>query len=270
MLSTIKKENLVEFKGLYIQVLNMLSKTKIKYIKSLQLKKNRIHEKLFLVEGAKTVLEFIISKFTTDVVYGTETFKQQNLNVLRQHEIVFELAEQAALKQAGYLSSNNAAIALVEIPAASIQPISQNEWTIALDTINDPGNLGTIIRIADWYGVNRILISEKSVDVYNPKVVNATKGSLTRVQVDYTDLPQLLRNYNGSIIGADMQGEDVHLFKAAKGGVLLMGSESHGISDELQKLITDKITIPRVGEAESLNVGVATAIICDNLIGRKT
>lgn len=246
----------------------MLSKAKIKYIKSLQLKKNRVQEKLFLVEGAKSVLEFINSKFTTDVVYGTKTFEEQNINILRASKLSFELAEEKELNQAGYLSSNNAAIALVRIPAYTTTPIALNEWTIALDSINDPGNLGTIIRIADWYGIKRIIISENSVDAYNPKVVNASKGSLARVGLEYIDLPRLLNDYKGSVIGADMKGADVHSFQVPKGGVLLMGSESHGISDELQKLLSDKITIPRLGGAESLNVGVAAAIICDNLIRR--
>ena len=247
----------------------MLSKAKIKYIKSLQLKKNRLQEKLFIVEGTKSVLEFINSKFTTAIVYGTETFEQQNINILRKNNIGFELAEEKQLTQAGYLGSNNAAIALVKIPEVQEIIVKEDGWTIVLDTINDPGNLGTIIRIADWYGVGQIIVSEHSVDAYNPKVVNASKGSLARVQIDSTDLLTLLANYKGQIIGADMEGEDVHSFTASKGGILLMGSESHGISDELQKKLTDKITIPRVGEAESLNVGVATAIICDNLIGRK-
>jgi len=246
----------------------MLSKAKIKYIKSLQLKKNRLQEKLFIVEGAKSVLEFINSKFTTAIVYGTENFEQQNINILRKKSITFELAEEKELKQAGYLDSNNAAIALVKIPEVREIVVNQNEWVLALDTINDPGNLGTIIRIADWYGVGQIIVSENSVDAYNPKVVSASKGSLARVKIDSVDLSKILASYKGQIIGADMKGEDVHNFVPAKGGILLMGSESHGISPDLQNLLTNKITIPKVGEAESLNVGVATAIICDNLIGR--
>jgi RNA methyltransferase, TrmH family len=246
----------------------MLSKAKIKYIKSLQLKKNRVQDRLFLVEGAKAVLEFINSKFTTDVVYGTETFEQQNINILRQNNITFEKALETEITQAGYLNSNNAAIALVNMLEQEVYPIAQDEWTLALDTINDPGNLGTIIRVADWYGIKRIIVSENSVDAYNPKVVNASKGSLSRVQIDYTNLEKFLSLFAGTIIGADMKGEDIHSFKTDNGGVLVMGSESHGISNELQNLLTSKITIPRIGGAESLNVGVATAIICDNLIGK--
>ncbi len=246
----------------------MLSKAKIKYIKSLQLKKKRLQEKLFLVEGEKSVLEFVNSKFTTAIVYGTKTFAEENINILRGLGVAFEIAEENELKQAGFLTSNNSAIALIKIPEPAKLPITETGWTIALDGINDPGNFGTIIRIADWYGIGRIAVSHNSVDVYNPKVVTASKGSLTRVQVEYIDLPKLLSNSDGTIVGADMEGEDVHSFEYSTGGVLVMGSESHGISNDLQNLLTSKITIPRIGGAESLNVGVATAIICDNLIGR--
>lgn len=247
----------------------MLSKAKIKYIKSLHGKKHREAENLFLVEGAKSVLEFIDGKITTDVVYGTELFWKQHEKFLLEAKIRFELATEQELKQAGTLSSNNAAIALMQIPKGTNEELSSNEWTIALDSINDPGNLGTIIRIADWYGIRRIIISDNSVDVYNPKVVNTSKGSLSRVMVEYGNLYKLLSTYKGLIIGADMEGADIHNFKPAAKGILLMGSESHGISADLQKLVTQKITIPRVGKAESLNVAVASAIICDNLIGRK-
>lgn len=247
----------------------MLSKAKIKYIKSLHGKKHREAKNLFLVEGAKSVLEFIDGKITTDVVYGTELFWKQNEKFLLEAKISFELASEQELTQAGTLSSNNAAIALMQIPKNKNAELSYNEWTIALDSINDPGNLGTIIRIADWYGIKRIIISDDSVDVYNPKVVNTSKGSLARVMVEYANLYKLLSTYKGLIIGADMEGIDIHKFSHSSKGVLLMGSESHGISSEVQTLLTQKITIPRVGRAESLNVAIASAIICDNLIGKK-
>jgi len=247
----------------------MLSKAKIKYIKSLHVKKHRIAENIFLVEGSKSVLEFIRSKFTTDVVYGTDLFWKQHKKLLTEHNIAFEETTEKELTQAGTLNSNNGAIALINIPTYTPAELDNSKWTIMLDVINDPGNLGTIIRVADWYGIDRIILSENSVDMYNPKVVNTTKGSLARVRVEYGDLTQILSSFDGVIIGADMKGEDIHSFKTVNGGVLLMGSESHGISEDLKKLITNQITIPRVGAAESLNVAVATAIICDNLCGRK-
>ena len=247
----------------------MLSKVKIKYINSLHVKKHRTAKNVFLVEGAKSVIEFILSKFTTDVVYGTDMFWKQNEKLLNEQKVEFEIATEKELSQAGTLNSNNAAIALVKIPLYSKLALDASHWTIVLDGINDPGNLGTIIRVADWYGIARIIISENSVDMYNPKVVNTTKGSLTRVRVEYGDLTQVLSNFDGVIIGADMKGEDIHSYKPEGGGVLVMGSESHGISQELKKFIANQITIPRLGGAESLNVAIATAIICDNIIGLK-
>ena len=246
----------------------MLSKARIKYIKSLHVKKHRLAENVFLVEGSKSVLEFIESKFTTDVVYGTELFWKQNEKLLVGLSIAFEIATEKELSQAGTLSSNNGALALVIIPQYTELAIDGSQLTIMLDGINDPGNLGTIIRVADWYGIERIILSENSVDMYNPKVVNTTKGSLARVRVEFGNLSQLLSSFNGMIIGADMKGEDIHSFKTESGGVLVMGSESHGISGELQKLITNQVTIPRIGGAESLNVAIATAVICDNLMSR--
>ncbi len=265
-MSSTNKESLIKFKRLGVELFNMLSKAKIKYIKSLHVKKHRVKEKLFFVEGAKSVIEFIESKFTTAIVYGTDLFWKQNEKLLREQKVVFEIATEKELIQAGTLNSNNAAIALVNMPVLKELVLAKTDWTLALDTINDPGNLGTIIRIADWYGIQQILISTNSADVYNPKVVNTTKGSLTRVHINYVDLPKTLSAYKGLIIGADMVGEDVHTFKPKEKGVIIMGGESHGISQEVQKLLTTKITIPRIGSAESLNVAVATAIICDNIV----
>jgi len=247
----------------------MLSKAKIKYIKSLHLKKNRMQDKLFIVEGSKSVLEFLYSEFKVHQLYGTEQFWLQNESILTKIDVLFELATEKELSQAGFLSSNNTVLALVQIPDYRSISLPLNEWTIALDSINDPGNLGTIIRIADWYGIKQIILSNNSVDVYNPKVVTASKGSLTRVGVNYSELDKILIEYSGVKMGAAMEGQDIHTLNEIKGGIVLMGSESHGISLELESLLTNKITIPKVGGAESLNVAVATAIICDNLIGKK-
>ncbi|MCF6351912.1 MAG: RNA methyltransferase [Cyclobacteriaceae bacterium] len=244
----------------------MLSKAKIKYIKSLHVKKHRIAEQRFIAEGTKSVCEFIDSKFTTDVVYGTDLFWKQHKKIVSAKNIPFELASEFELIQAGTLKSNNGAIAVIKLPNYETVKLEEGSWIIMLDGINDPGNLGAIIRIADWYGINRVIISENSVDMYNPKVVNTTKGSLARVRVEYGNLPRLLTSFNGVIIGAEMKGEDIHTFNSTVGGVLIMGSESHGISTELRKFIATHVTIPRIGGAESLNVAVATAIICDNIV----
>lgn len=248
--------------------LSMLSKAKIKYIKSLHLKKNRMQDKLFLVEGSKSVLELLNSTIEVAEVFGTEGFWNENKNEIKRSGVSFELVGDNELDKAGTLTTNNAALALAKIPEPTSVKLSLDRWTLALDQINDPGNLGTIIRIADWYGIEQIIISENSVDAYNPKTVSASKGSLSRVQVHYADLHSTLSAYTGTILGADMEGTNVHVLEAPKGGVLVMGSESHGISGELDSLLTQRITIPRLGGAESLNVAVATAIICDCLLGR--
>lgn len=226
-----------------------------------------MQEKLFIVEGAKNVLEFLDSDFTVEEVYGTEDFQEQNKELILRSSVQFIEANEGSLRQAGTLSSNNAALALVKIPGNSLGAIPVDQWTIALDHINDPGNLGTIIRIADWYGIKQIIVSENSVDAYNPKTVNASKGSLARVLVAAGHLKEVLAEYEGAILGTDMQGTNIHTLERPKGGVLLMGSESHGISSELDELLSQRITIPRIGGAESLNVAIATAIICDRLVG---
>lgn len=241
----------------------MLSKAKIKYINSLQLKKHRDGEGCFIVEGEKSVIEFIRSDFQVIELFATESFLTKYAPKLSNLKTV--AVTPAELTKAGLYSSNNAALALVKIPSKSPWRSRPDEYTIALDSINDPGNLGTIIRLADWYGIKDILVSEGSVDQYNPKVVNSTKGSLSRVRVHTVDLASTLEGAKGSIFAADLTGENVHTVNFSKGGVLLMGSESHGISRNLQKLPLKKITIPSHGEAESLNVAIATAIICDNI-----
>jgi TrmH family RNA methyltransferase len=142
--------------------------------------------------------------------------------------------------------------------------IKKNEVVIVLDEIKDPGNLGTIIRIADWYGIDNIVASKNTVDFYNPKVITATKGSFTRVNMFYTDLNDFLSKTKLPILGAFLNGENIHETKFPVSGILVMGNESNGVSKEIEILITKKITIPAYGKAESLNVAIATAIILDN------
>jgi TrmH family RNA methyltransferase len=243
----------------------MLSKAKIKYIKSLQLKKHRDQEGLFTVEGEKSVMEFLHSELTVVAVYGTEEFIAKHLAFLEQRYVEFESIDEDQLISLGSYKSNGGAIAIIKKPTYQDWPSLDTQFTIALDTINDPGNLGTIIRIADWYGINHILVSENSVDVFNPKVVNSSKGSFTRVQVRQVDLINHLKEFKGPIYAAMLEGADVHKFTFASRGILLMGSESHGISKELLALKPEPVTIPKSGLAESLNVAVATAIICDNI-----
>nr|WP_223241359.1 RNA methyltransferase [Flammeovirga sp. EKP202] len=139
---------------------------------------------------------------------------------------------------------------------------------MALDDVRDPGNLGTILRVADWYGIKDIFLSKQCTDPFSPKVVASTMGAFSRIQTHIVDLPELLRKYKNEgiqIIGADMDGKDIHQFIPDQKSIMVMGSESHGISEEVHQVLSTKITIPKYGEAESLNVAIATAIICDNI-----
>ena len=241
-----------------------LSKSKAKYIKSLQLKKSREKEHRFIVEGNKSVLEFLSSNFIVEEVVGTEEFyAEMNNNLLPPSNYI---CNSKTLSTLGTFKTNNSALAIVQINQQAPLNIDKNEVVLALDEINDPGNLGTLIRVADWYGVKKLLLSTNSVDVYNPKVVSATKGSLTRVKVYYVALSQSLADYEGEVYAADMQGTSLSELNPINSGIILMGSESHGVSHSLDSYITERITIPRKGGAESLNVAVAAGIICNHLL----
>jgi len=241
-----------------------LSKSKFKYIKSLHLKKNRLQEGKFIVEGDKSVREFLHSDFNVEEVVATARFYEDIDNHLLPSETF--LVTSAELAGLGQFKSNNAALAIVQIKDNLLPRIKENEITLAVDGINDPGNLGTIIRLADWFGIDKIMLSSNSVDVYNPKVVSATKGSLTRVKVFYTNLLEQLSKYKGSVYAAALDGQALKDVKPIDAGIILMGSETHGISNDLSAHISQKITIMGYGGAESLNVAVATGIICHQLV----
>lgn len=153
-------------------------------------------------------------------------------------------------------------VRMKELPAPRISP---TEFTLALDNINDPGNLGAMIRTADWYGIHQVIASSETTDFYSPKVINATMGSFLRVNVFYGSLTEMLKGAGVPVYGAFLEGKDVHKESFGKCGVIVIGSESHGISDPVAKCVTHRITIPRYGHAESLNASTATAVILDNL-----
>ncbi|UII26638.1 RNA methyltransferase [Fulvivirga maritima] len=240
----------------------MISKTTAKFIKSLQLKKYRKEEQSFLVEGKKSVQEVLQSDFEVTMLLATNDFIK---DTIIPEEIEIIEASEKDLEKIGTLKSNNQALAVVKMKEDKRFTMSSSEYVIALDDINDPGNLGTIIRIADWYGISKVLASPNTADFYNPKVISASKGSFARVDVWYKDLSEVLSDVEVPVYGALLDGENVHQVSFSKGGILLMGNEAHGISAEIEKMVTSKITIPAYGRAESLNVAMATAIICDNV-----
>jgi TrmH family RNA methyltransferase len=242
----------------------MLTKNKIKFIQSLKNKKARNEEGLFVVEGEKNILELLNSDYKIEDIFCTKAFYTQNMRVFENvgiKPLVVEVGEVASIS---HLEANDTGVAVVYQKTNSEPLINTGEVVIALDDIRDPGNLGTIIRIADWYGVRNIVASNDTVDVYNSKVIAGSMGSFTRVNIYYTDLSEYLAKIKTPILGAYLDGENVHNYKFPASGILLMGNESNGISEKLKPLITNKITIPRHGLAESLNVANATAVILDN------
>ena len=243
-------------------------KTDLKHLKKLAKdlhdKKARAERKLFLVEGEVSVLEFLESAYKLEGILATSEFLADHPEVTKSHGGYILEVKKDELSKFGTLSSNDKAIGIFHQKPEQAFAM-QDEIVLVLSDVNDPGNLGTIIRIADWYGIKTIVASKNTVDVYNPKVISATKGSFSRVDVQYEDLGTFLDRYAGvPVLGADLSGENVHTFKYPAKGFLLMGSESHGIHPDLAQRITQKITIPRYGSAESLNVGIATAVILDN------
>ncbi len=262
-----------------------MNKTYQKLVKSLHQKKNRIAENLFLVEGTKSVSELLqthtnrddknivnssVNNFVIRALFYTESFYEIHANKLSANSAIYQaITSQEILEQSGTLQSNDGAIAVIEIP---INPtnFSMQNYVLALDDIRDPGNLGAMIRIADWYGINQIICSQTTVDWYNPKVIIASMGSFLRVTPYYCDLENYLENYaithtKPAIYGMFLEGENLHTTQFNAQGIIIVGNESNGISSKIANYVSKKITIQRFGEAESLNAAMATAIVFDNL-----
>ncbi len=246
----------------------MLSKTHSKYIQSLHLKKNRDAEQVFIAEGNKVVPELVQSKqFVCIEILGTKEWLQQHEPMLRKYYTgpLLEV-DTAELEKISALSTPNQVLAVFKKAVA--RPVSTSGRIILmLDGIQDPGNLGTIIRIADWFGITDIICSGNCTEMYNPKVVQSTMGSLARVNLVYTELiPWLQQNPGLKTFAAALEGKPVHECRNIEEAVLIIGNESRGISNELLAMATQHITIPRKGNAESLNAAIATGIILSHII----
>ncbi|HLV38214.1 RNA methyltransferase [Xanthomarina sp.] len=232
----------------------MLSKNQIKSITSLKQKKYRLQQGLFVAEGVKTIHELIASHFKLKQLYSIESFKiDANLETL---------ISESDLKKISFLSTPNTALAIFYIP--EVKPVDTNKLLVALDNVRDPGNLGTIIRLCDWFGITDLVCNRETVDCFNPKVVQATMGSITRVNISYLDLPEFLKQSDLEKFGAFMEGENIYKKTLPSKGILVLGNEANGVSEEIEKLISTKISIPRFGAlqaTESLNVATATAIL---------
>ncbi|MDO6812926.1 TrmH family RNA methyltransferase [Tenacibaculum soleae] len=233
-----------------------LSKNNLKLITSLQQKKYRQKHKLFVAEGIKVVNELLKSSVEASHIFMTEDVVELPKNVA--HTVITE----NELKKISTLKNPNKVLGLFQIPDE--KEISENCFIVALDEINDPGNLGTIIRLCDWFGVTELICSKSTVDCYNQKVVQSTMGSLTRVNISYVDLSTFLSNSDFPVFTADMDGDNVYKTSLPEKAVLVMGNEANGISAEISAIVNRKLTIPRFGEiqqTESLNVATATAIL---------
>ena len=233
-----------------------ISKNQFKLITSLSQKKYRQKHKLFIAEGIKVVQEILNSSFEIETLFCTEDFITDISN-----EKIVRISEND-LKKISNLKTPNKVLGLFKIPAE--KPLNNHGLIIALDAINDPGNLGTIIRLCDWFGIVTLVCSKQTVDCYNQKVVQASMGSLTRVSIYYKSLSVYLKETNLPTFIADMNGENVYKTNLPKEGILIMGNEANGVSAEIKKEIMNKISIPRFGDAqetESLNVATATAIL---------
>lgn len=244
----------------------MLSHSLIKHIRSLHHKKFREEKNLFIVEGEKMVGELCHSEWEIDSIFATaEYFKRfESLLTTRCSNVVVVTPQE--LERISVMKHPNEVLAVVKIP-----PFPETEFTesddliLILDRISDPGNLGTILRIADWFGISRIVCSPDTVELYNPKVVQATMGSIFRTRVIYQDLKRVLSRYSGHYpaFGAVLEGENIFNMQLPEKAMIIIGNESHGISPELLSLIDYQVTIPSYySRAESLNASVAAAILC--------
>ncbi|WP_299063914.1 RNA methyltransferase [uncultured Polaribacter sp.] len=233
-----------------------ISKNQLKLITSLSQKKYRLKHKLFIAEGVKVVEEILNSSFKVDTLFCTDDFSSTITN-----EKIFRISE-SDLKKISSLKTPNKVLGLFQFPEK--KPIIKKGLIVALDTINDPGNLGTIIRLCDWFGVDELICSKDTVDCYNQKVVQASMGSLTRVSISYVDLHTYFSETDLPTFIADMNGENVYKAVLPKEGILIMGNEANGVSKDIKNLIKHKISIPRFGitqQTESLNVATATAVL---------
>ena len=241
----------------------MLTKNNAKFIKSLQLKKYRQKETLFIVEGEKNTVELLRSNYEIQQIVCSQAFLSKYEQLVKQHTAELIIAEPKQIQQLGTYKTNEQAVAIVKEPKEKKEIGSG--FQILLDDIRDPGNLGTIIRIADWYGIKQVICSETTAEFFNPKTISASMGSIFRTDLIRTDLALLLKSRQKKSYGALLDGKNIHQIKFPKEGYILIGNESNGIKEELIPLVDEAITIPRLGAAESLNAAIATGIICDNI-----
>ncbi|RHJ95379.1 RNA methyltransferase [Parabacteroides bouchesdurhonensis] len=243
----------------------MLSKNKVKYIHSLELKKFRNEYNAFIAEGNKLVAD-MLPAFDCELLLAKPSWMATQGDIPAKELLV---AEDEDIRKASLLKNPQDVLAIFKRPAWSMKEINPDtQLILALDGIQDPGNLGTIIRLADWFGIEHIVCSIDTVDVFSPKVIQATMGALSHVKVHYTELDNFLKEQNNStsIYGTFLDGTDMYAKELSKTGIIVMGNEGNGIRPSIEELVTEKLYIPNYPAerqtTESLNVAIATAVIC--------
>lgn len=236
----------------------MTTRSVLKFVRSLHQKKVREEERLYLAQGLKLIQELLRSGVPYVAIYSNEKaaaqFQVKDLEIVPQHE----------MDRIGTLESGNEIVAVVRTPIRNIPEVLRSDLSLALDGISDPGNLGTILRIADWFGIDDVLCTTNSVEAFNPKCVQASMGAIFRVAVHYVDLPaqlSILRENGATLYTASMEGASVFEHELKKPAVLILGSESHGLSEEVRSLGAELISIPGSGRSESLNVAMAASAL---------
>ena len=231
----------------------MISKNQIKFVRQLEQKKYRKKEGLFVAEGPKVVGDLLRAGFKAHTIFATSEWESQGQT--------FQEVSDEELRRVSFLQHPQRVLALFFIPTESVPSVSS--LSLALDDVQDPGNLGTIIRIADWFGIDTIYCSENTADAWSPKVVQATMGSIARVNIIYTDLQEPVSKAQVPVYGTLLDGQDIYTQELSKEGIIVMGNEGNGISAPIRKLINRRLLIPQFHEGpESLNVAIATAITC--------
>lgn len=250
----------------------MLSHNQIKFVNALKIKKFRIKHNLFIIEGEKCVDELLHSSLVVEKVFALTSWIERNQSLLIKRKCEIIEIKDVELNKISDLLTPNKVLAIAQIPEKpDLSSFLTHELILALDGIRDPGNLGTIIRTANWFGINKIVCSEDCVDVFNPKVVQSSMGSFAKTQVLYTNLSDFISNLpvNTPVYGALLNGPEITKYHFTEPGVILIGSESHGIRKEIQPLISHPVYIPHIHgvnsdifTAESLNASIAASILC--------
>ena len=243
----------------------MITKARIKLIKSLEQRKKRNIHQLFVAEGPKLVEE-LLATMQPSYIAATQEWWDKNKSLIKS-ACEADTITPEELQKTSLLQTPQQVIALFPIPQHKFcHEVAQHELCLALDGVQDPGNMGTILRIADWFGIHNVICSEDTVDVYNPKAVQATMGALARVKVHYTNLNELFRQGNTPIYGTLLDGKNIYEQELGQNGYIVMGNEGKGLSPAIRELVTQKLYIPNypIGAktTESLNVAIATSIVC--------